>query len=167
MKSILIILGLTLFIFNAEAQAVYTAKKGPRFMPGHYHVVIHVDSEMVRYELFNHWYNQAYAQYRDLTIPMDSLAAFNAKNDSLQIVLQPDQVKLVDRRYKLKKRVKQTALCSEAPEMRKISYANTIANKSDDIKIYNLYNYEDLKLPLGEFKTLVDKNYTELLKPQG
>ena len=164
MKSILLILGLTLFVFNAEAQAVYSAKKGPRFMPGHYHVIIHVNSTTVRYELFNHWYNQSYAQYRDLSIPIDSLAAFNATNDSLQIILKDDQVKLIDRKFKLNKTVKQTRLCAKTQEMRKISYAYTIANKSEGIKFYDLYQNEALKLPIAEFKALVDKNFIALSK---
>jgi hypothetical protein len=154
---------LLLLQFSSRAQETFSARKGPKFLPGHLHVVMTVDDKVVRYELFNHWYSRSYAAMRQMTVALDSLDAFNRGQDSVKIELQKNKIKLVDKRYRLSKNIKHTPLCASASDMRKISYAqkqaagHTLAS-GKTLMHFDLYNREDLKLSEAEFEQRVNEN---------
>lgn len=157
MKVIILYISLLLISLSSFSQEVYTAKKGSRLFPGHAHVIITVDTANIHYELFNHWYVWSYAQYRDITVSRNDLEAFNTNNDTLNLTITSNKVKLVDKKYRLKKKVKHQKLCASIPNMRKISYAVKITNDID-VRHFQLYEDNDLSLPEEEFKQLVDSN---------
>lgn len=164
MKTISIII-LTLSVgFTCSSQVVFTGKKGPRFMPGHRHIVISVDGDEIHYQLFNHWYAISYAQHRDISISMSEIEKYGKQNDTMSIILKDNKIKLTDKRYKLKKTIKHQKLCESVENMRKISYAHLIASKYDEIKHFHLYELEDLDLSEEEFIRIVDVNLEEELK---
>ncbi len=152
------------FSLTSFSQETYTSRKGSRFFPGHLHIVINIDSTEVHYQLFNHWYSLSYAQYRDIKIPFSELEKYGKENDTLSIIVLDSKVKLIDKRNKLDQRIKHQKLCASVETMRKISYANSIAQKHDDMMHFHLYEYEDLELTEEEFKELVDKNLEEEIK---
>lgn len=155
MKVIILYISLLLISLSSFSQEVYTAKKGSRLFPGHAHVIITVDTANIHYELFNHWYVWSYAQYRDITVSRNDLEAFNTNNDTLNLTITSNKVKLVDKKYRLKKKVKHQKLCASTTTMRKISYACEITAKTD-IRHFELYDNEDLSLSEEEFEELVD-----------
>jgi hypothetical protein len=127
-------------------------------------MVIAVDSNEVHYQLFNHWYSLSYAQYRDIKIPISDLAKYNEQNDTLTIVVLDNKIKLIDKRNKLDRKVKHQKLCASVETMRKISYANSIAEKHEDMMHFHLYERDDLTLTEEKFKKLVDRNVQEEVK---
>lgn len=164
MKIVLSTILIVCFSLNGLSQKTYTARKGSRFFPGHLHVVISVDSNVVHYELFNHWYSWSYAQIRDIKVPINKLGSYNKQNDTLSIIVLENKVKLVDKRNKLNRKVKHQRLCASIENMRKISYANSIAEKYVDMAHFHLYKHDDLDLLEEEFKKLVDRNLAEEIK---
>ena len=164
MKRTLIFLIIGFIQFNLLAQTSYTSRKGSKFFPGHLDIVITVDSENLRYELFNHWYSQAYAELRQMTISLDSLESFNLNNDTIGIELLNEKIKLVDKKYGLNRKVKHRRLCAHPEKMRKISFAYEISRKYEYIRHFELYEREDFKLPEEEFENLVKKNLKEKIK---
>lgn len=126
-------------------------------------MVITVDSTEIHYQLFNHWYSLSYAQYRDIKIPINELDNFSEQNDTLTIILLNGKIKLVDKRNKLNRKVKNQNLCASLETMRKISYANQIAESYDDLRHYQLYDYDDLELQEEEFQKLIDNNLEEII----
>ncbi len=146
------------------AQETYTARKGSRLFPGHLHMVLSVDSIEIHYQLFNHWYSLSYAQYRDIKIPINELDNYGEQNDTLTIIMLDNKIKLVDKRNKLDRKIKHQKLCASVVTMRKISYANSIAEKHEDMMHFHLYERDDLGLSEEEFKNLVDKNLKEELR---
>lgn len=121
MKIILSTLVSFCFSLAGFSQETYTARKGLRIFPGHLHIALKVDSNKVHYQLFNHWYNLSYAQYRDIKIPISELPQYGEQNDTLRIIILADKVKLVDKRNQLDLKIKHTKLCSTVETMRKIS----------------------------------------------
>lgn len=167
MKIIFSIILTFCFCFISFSQETYTASKGPRFFPGHLHIVISVDSAEIHYQLFNHWYTRSYAQYRDLKIPINELDSYDEKNDTLTILILHNKIKLVDKRNKINKKVKHQKLCASVDTMRKISYANSVAEKHEDMMHFHLYDHDDLKLKEDEFIKCINKNAEkEILKQQ-
>lgn len=146
---------LTLLQLYGFSQETFTSRKGSKFFPGHLEVVITVDSKNVRYELFNHWYSLSYAELRQITIPLDSLNEFNQKNDSLKIEIRKGRVKLVDKKYRLSRKIYHRNLCASASTMRKISFAYKISSQQKNIRHFELYDREDLKLEEEEFRKKV------------
>ena len=163
-KIILSIILTLCFGVTSFSQETYTARKGSRFFPGHLHIVITTDSAEIQYQLFNHWYSLSYAQYRDIKIPINELDSFGEKNDTLTILILDNKIKLVDKRNKLDRKVKHQKGCASTATMRKISYANNLAEKREDTRHFRLYDYDDLKLSEEEFKKLIDKNIEEEIK---
>lgn len=155
MKIILSIMFLTLLQLYGFSQETFTSRKGAKFFPGHLDVVITVDSKNVRYELFNHWYSLSYAELRQITIPLDSLNEFNQKNDSLKIEIRKGRVKLIDKKYQLSRKIYHRNLCASASTMRKISFAYKISSQQKNIRHFELYDREDLKLEEDEFRKKV------------
>jgi hypothetical protein len=149
---------------NGYAQETYTGTKGSKLFPGHLHAFITVDSSSVKYELFNHWYNASYAQYREMSIPINQLGELRIEKDSLVITIHNGKVKLNDKKYKIKKTIKHQKSCAALTTMRKISYANTLAEKVEDLRHFDLYEQTDLKLSETEFKALVRHNLDEIIK---
>ncbi len=147
------------------SQEIYTGRKGTRLLPGHLHIVMTVDSSNVRYELFNHWYSRAYAQLRDMTIPLDRLAAFNAQIDSINIEVFNNYVRLTDKNAKIKKKIKHQYLCAFPDYMRKISFAYEITKPYKDIH-FELYYPEELELPMSAFKPLMKERLKETIEQQ-
>ncbi len=143
------------------SQEHFTTRKGSRFFPGHLDAQITLDSNTLRYELFNHWYSWAYAELRQLTIPIDSLDVFNNSNDSISIQILGDKIKLVDKKYKLKRKIGNRNLCTSVENMRKISYAYKISSNYDSINHFDLYERTDLLLTEDEFKKKVLANFEE------
>lgn len=164
MKIIFSIILTLCFGLTGFSQESYTARKGSRFFPGHLHIVINVDSTEIHYQLFNHWYSLSYAQYRDIKIPFNELEKYGEQNDTLTIIVLDNKVKLIDKRNKLDRKIKHQKLCASVENMRKISYANSIAEKHEDMRHFDLYEHDDLKLTEEEFKKLVDKNLDEEIK---
>lgn len=164
MKIIFSIILTLCFSLTSFSQETYTARKGSRFFPGHLHMVISVDSTEIHYQLFNHWYSLSYAQYRDIKIPINELDNYGEKNDTLNIIMLDNKIKLVDKRNKLDRKIKHQRLCASVETMRKISYANSVAEKYEDMMHFHLYEHDDLKLTEEEFKKLVDKNLEEEIK---
>jgi len=127
-------------------------------------MVISVDSSEIQYQLFNHWYSLSYAQLRDIKIPSSELEKYGEHNDTLTIIVLDNKVKLIDKKNKLDRKIKHQRLCVSAETMRKISYANSIAEKHEEMMHFHLYKYDDLELTEEEFKKLVDKNVEEEIK---
>lgn len=152
------------FSLTSFSQEIYTVRKGSRFFPGHLHIVISLDSSEIHYQLFNHWYSLSYAQHRDIKIPFSELEKYGEQNDTLTIILLENKVKLIDKKNKLDSKIKHQKLCASLENMRKISYANSIAEKYEDMMHFHLYEFDDLKLTEEEFKKLVDKNVEEEIK---
>ena len=151
--------GLTCF-----SQETFTERKGSKFFPGHLHLVMDVGSNEIHYQLFNHWYSWSYAQLRDIIIPISELDLYGEQNDTLTIIILDNKVKLIDKRNKLDRKIKHQKLCASVETMRKISYANSIAEKHEDMMHFHLYEREDLELTEKEFIKLVDKNLEEEIK---
>ena len=164
MKIRLIILFLTLLQLSSYSQNTFSSRKGSKFFPGHLDVVITVDNKNVRYELFNHWYSLSYAELRQITIPLDSLSAFNQKNDSIKIELHKGKVKLVDKKYRLSRKIRHRNLCDSVSTMRKISFAYKLSCEQKDLRHFELYDREDLKLDEVEFKKKVIEKLKEKTK---
>lgn len=163
--NIIFTLILTLCVsFAVFSQETYTARKGSRFFPGHWHAIIHVDRADIHYQLFNHWYSLSYAQYRDISIPLSQLEKYGEENDTLTIIVNHGKVKLIDKRNNLNRNIKHQKCCASVDHMRKISYANAIAEKHENLRHFDLFKHEDLKLNEVEFKSLVDKNVALILQ---
>ncbi|MFN2430474.1 MAG: hypothetical protein ABR574_10690, partial [Cryomorphaceae bacterium] len=145
-------------------QETYTSRKGPKFFPSHLDIAITVDSNQIRYELFDHWYSWSYAELRQITIPLDSLEMLNNQNDSITIELLNNKIKLIDKRYRLKRKIKHRNLCASPETIRKISFAYEVSSKQEDLRHFELYEREDLELNEKEFKELVMKNLKEKRK---
>lgn len=162
-RKILLIGLMLLFTISSFSQNTFTSRKGTKFFPGHQDMAITVTDSTVRYELFNHWYVMSYAELRQLTISKDSLDLFGNSNDTLQIKLTDKYVKLIDKRYKLTRKVKRTRLCVSPETMRKISFAYSQSIKYDNIGPHGLYEDNDLDLSEEEFKKIVIKNLNEII----
>ena len=157
----------TCLVIPCTGQDMYSGIKGPRLFPGHMHVIISVDSNVVHYQLFNHWYTRSYAQYRDIVIPIDDLDNFNSENDTLAIVLHDNKIKLKDERNGLNMNIKHKKLCSQNPDqMRKISYAYSLSEKHEDIRHFDLYEEEDLESTEADFKERVNQTLEQLLRAE-
>ena len=160
-RTMKIIFSITLTLcvsFTSFSQETYTGRKGSRFFPGHLHIVIGVDSTELHYQLFNHWYSLSYAQYRDIKIPISELDNYGMKNDTLRILMLDNKIKLVDKRNKLDRKINHQMACASIETMRKISYANSVAEKHEGMKHFQLYGHDDLKLTEEDFINLIDKN---------
>lgn len=164
MKIISTLAFLILLQLSSYSQEIFTARKGSKFFQGHLEIVITIDSNSVRYELFNHWYSLSYTELRQITIPIDSLNEFNLKNDSIQIEILNGNVKLIDKKYQLSAKIKHKKLCVSASTMRKISFAYKVSSEHTNIKHYELYDNEDLKLDEEEFKKKVLERLKEKTK---
>lgn len=164
MKIRLATLVLFLIQLNGYSQEVFTSRKGPKFFPAHLDMVITLDNGGVRYELFNHWYTLSYAELRQIKIPLDSLTAFNQKSDSLQIMLHNGRVKLIDKKYRLSRKMGHRNLCASASTMRKIAFACSLVGKQQGIRHFELYDREDLKLDEDEFRKKVIGKLREMTK---
>ena len=149
---------------NGFAQDTFTSRKGSRFFPGHLDIVITVDTKFIRYELFNHWYSRSYAECRQITIPLNGINTFNQSNDTIKIELRKNKVKLVDKKYRLSRNIRHKNLCASSAIMRKIAFAYTISNHYKDIRHFELYEDEDLRLNEEEFKEKVYKNLAKRTK---
>lgn len=149
---------------SSYSQDTFTSRKGSKFFPGHLDVVITVDNKNVRYELFNHWYSLSYAELRQITIPFESLNEFNQANDSIRIELQKGKVKLIDKKYRLSRKIKHRNLCASASTMRKISFAYKLSSEHTDIRHFELYEREDLNLEEEVFKKKVMAKLIEKAK---
>lgn len=152
------------FSLTGFSQETYTARKGSRLFPGHLHIVMDVDSNEIHYQLFNHWYTWSYAQLRDIKIPISELDKYGESNDTLTIIVLDNKVRLIDNKNRLNRKIKHQKLCASVETMRKISYANSIAEKYDDMMHYHLYEHENLELTEEEFKKLVNHNLEEEIK---
>ena len=157
MKHLLIIVLIT-FQFVSNGQNIYTSRKGSKFFPGHLDIVVTVDKNYLRYELFNHWYAGSYAELRQISIPLDSLKKFNLSNDSIVINILDKKIQLTDKKFNIHKRIRHRKLCISPENMRNISYAYKVSTQYKDTRHYELFNWEDLKLTEEEFRKKVDDN---------
>ncbi len=163
MKNYLILCCL-LFSLTGFSQKQYTGRVGPRFLPGHYSIFITIDSTQLTYEVYQHWYVKSYATYRDLTIPLDSLSNFDVHNDSLQITIKSNKVRVKDKTLRINRRIKHRKVCTNAAVMRNISYAVKIAQPHENIHHLRLFESADLNMSYDEFKAHVDQKLEILLK---
>jgi hypothetical protein len=99
-----------------------------------------------------------------MTIQLDSLKEFNHKNDSIKIELRKGKVTLTDKKYRLSRKVKHRNLCASAPTMRKISFAYKLSSGQKDMRHFELYEHDDLKLDEEEFKKKVMAKFIEKTK---
>lgn len=167
MRIILTITLLTVLLFDSFSQETFTSRKGSKFFPGHLDIVITVDSKNVRYELFHHWYVKSYEEYRQMTIPLDRLDVFNHTNDTIKIELNKGNVKLIDKKYRLSRKVKHRNLCTSVSTMRNISFAYKLSHEYENIRHFEeLYHYEDLQLEEEMFKQKVMERLNEKTKEQ-
>ena len=149
---------------SCHSQRTFTAKKGIRWLPTHYHAVVSIDNDTVHYQLFNHWYSHSYAQYRDVIFPLNELPSIHQKYDSLSLTISADKVKVNDAKYKFKKRVRHQKLCASISTMRKVSFADSLAHGEEGMMHFHLYEDSVLKLPEDEFRRIVLTNFKELKK---
>ena len=163
MKIRLVVLVLTFLQLSSYAQESFTGRKGTKFFPGHFDVVLTVENDTLQYELFNHWYSSSYATLRDLSITLHQLDQFNQNNDSIKITMQRGKIKLIDKKYRLSKKIKHSKLCAPATTMRKIVFAYTLSEQAN-IRHFELYNQEDLQLNEEEFNQKVLDNLKEKTK---
>ncbi|WP_130736487.1 hypothetical protein [Flavobacterium sp. J27] len=145
-------------------EQIYTSRKGLKFFPSHLEIVVTVSNETIKYELFNHWYSNSYVQLREVVVPLDSLTKFNKENETIKIKFEKNKIKIVDKKYKVSKKMKHTALCTSLDVMRKISYAYEISKAYKNIGHFVLYTTFDLKLSETDFKIKVDENLKEILE---
>ena len=157
MKVRLIAFILTAFQLLAFGQKSFTARNGSKLFPGHFEIVLTVDNNFVRYELFNHWYTGCYAELRQQKIRLDSLETFNQNNDTIEIKLLVNEIQLKDKKFNISKKVKNTKLCSSPERMRKISFAYKLA-EANKLGPLSLYTVEDLSLTELEFEKKVTNN---------
>jgi hypothetical protein len=165
-KAKLLFLLFAIFLFNSFSfgQTVYTSRIGSKFFPGHNDIVITIENDSVRYELFNHWYTSSYAELRQMKISLDSLEFFNANNDTIQIKVYDNTIWLVDKKYRINKKIKHKKLCASPEKMRKISFAYKISSSYEDIRHYELYTDDDLNLSETEFEKKVIENIKRIEK---
>jgi len=161
-KTILIFFALTFILFflsfNVYAQGqTYKGRKGPD-LPGHLDIVITIYNDTLRYELFNHWYTDSYAELRQITIPINEIST----NDSIIFKINEKSIHLIDEKYGINKQIKQTKRYFSATKMRKISYAHKVASENG-LMHYNLYTHEDLMLGEDEFYKKINSNL-EIIK---
>lgn len=157
MKKIVCLLLVVLMVSSGFSQQVYSAKKGPKFMPGHLHTVVEIENDSLRYQLFNHWYASSYKQLRDVRVAVNQLNTFNS--DTLSIYILENSVKLMDKEYKIKGAVKNQKLCASLDEMRKIAFAYSLTERQKGLRHFDLYTQEDLRLPEVQFKIRVEANF--------
>lgn len=159
MKKIVCLLFVVLIVSSGFSQKAYSAKKGPRFMPGHLHIVVEIENDTLRYQLFNHWYASSYKQLRDVRVAVNQLNTFNS--DTLSFYILENKVKLMDREYKIKGAVKNQKLCASLDEMRKIAFAYSLIEKQKGLRHFDLYTQEDLSLPEAQFQSRVEEKFSE------
>ena len=140
----------------------YTSRIGSKFFPGHADIVITVEGNTIRYEMFNHWYVSSYAELRQITIRLDSLDLFNERNDTIIIKILNNKIHLIDKSFRINKKIRHKKLCASPETMRKISYAYKVSEKYNRIRHYELYKREDFELSENEFKKRVDENLDKL-----
>lgn len=163
MKFISIFITILIFIqLSLYGQDTFTSRCGSKFFPGHLEIVLTIDSNSVRYELFNHWYSGSFAEMRQIKISLDSIEHFNASNDTISIDLHGKYAYLTDRKYNIKKKIDHTKLCTSTERMRKISYAYRISTQLTNIRHYQLYNDRDLELSESDFEKTVIENSNKL-----
>jgi hypothetical protein len=93
-------------------QKLYTSRIGSKFFPGHLDIVITVDNNVLRYELFNHWYYGSYAELRQISINLDNLERFNQSNDTISIKIFGDKIHLIDKSFRINKKIRHKNLCA-------------------------------------------------------
>lgn len=153
-----LLISLILIYSNSFAQEkIFTSRKGSKFFPGHFDIVVTMNNENIKYELFNHWYSGSHTELRKITIAKNEIEKFNFNNDSIKIEINKNSVRIIDKKYKLNKKIKSRKLCTSKENMRKISFACEIAKKNN-LGHFSLYNYEDLKLNEEEFKKKIETN---------
>lgn len=150
---------LNLFGFGQEN---YTSRIGSKFFPGHLDIVVTIDTNVLRYELFNHWYSGSYSELRQLSIRKDSLKLFNQLNDTISFNLLDNKIHLIDKRFGINKKIRYKKLCASPDNMRKISYACKVSSMNGKISHYELYDWEDLKLSEEKFVKIVNDNMNKL-----
>ena len=157
-RQLLLLVSFILIYSNNFAQEkIFTSRKGSKFFPGHFDIVVTINNENIKYELFNHWYSGSYAELREINIIKSEIEKFNLNSDSLKIEINKNSVRIIDKKYKINKKIKSRKLCTSKENMRKISFAYEIAKKNN-LRHFSLYNYEDLKLPEEEFKKKIETN---------
>ncbi|MDL2309302.1 hypothetical protein LJC53_06940 [Bacteroidales bacterium OttesenSCG-928-C03] len=164
----LLFLLFTIFLFNSfsfgQTATTYTSRIGSKFFPGHSDIVITIENDSVRYELFNHWYVSAYAELRQMKISLDSLESLNTNNDSIQIKIYDNKIQLIDKKYGINKKIKDKKLCASPERMRKISFAYKISSNNENVRHYELYTNDDLNLSETEFEKKVIENMEKIEK---
>ena len=162
MKHFFIYIFLISLNLNGFGQENYTSRIGSKFFPGHLDIVMTLDNNVIRYELFNHWYSGSYAELRQISIKKDSLELFNQSNDTISFNLLDNTIHLIDKRFGINKKIRHKKLCTSPENMRKISYAYKVSSKNGKVSHYDLYNWEDLKLSEEEFIKIVNDNMNKL-----
>lgn len=158
MKQFWISIALIITQLVTSGQDIYTSRKGSKFFPGHLDIAITVESNHLRYELFNHWYFGSYAELRQQTIPLDILNKLDIKIDSVNINILDKRIQLIDKKFHINKKIRHRNLCTSNENMRKISYAYKVSSKYENVGHFELYKWEDLNLTEDDFKKMVNEN---------
>jgi len=153
---ILILTLLTLSISVYGQDKAYLGRKGIN-LPGHIDIAITINNDTLRYELFNHWYTESYAELRQVLIPVKDLELYSSANDSLSFKVNEKYIHIVDKKYGINKKIKSRKDSTPIEIMRKISYAYKIA-KENELMHFNLYISDDLKLNERDFQKKIEKN---------
>jgi hypothetical protein len=162
MKHTLIFICLISLNLTGFGQENYTSRIGSKFFPGHLDIVVTLDTNVLRYELFNHWYSGSYAELRQISIKKDSLEHFNQSNDTISFDILDNKIHLIDKRFGINKKIRHKKLCASPENMRKISYAYKVSSNNGKVRHYELYDWEDLKLSEEEFVKIVNDNMNKL-----
>ncbi len=163
MKHFFIYIFLIILNLNGFGQENYTSRIGSKFFPGHLDIVMTLDNNnFIRYELFNHWYSGSYAELRQISINLDNLERFNQSNDTISIKILDNKIHLIDKGFRINKKIRHKKLCASPENMRKISYAYKVSLDNEKVKHYDLYNWDDLKLSEEEFTKLVNDNMIKI-----
>jgi len=142
----------------------YIGRKGLN-LPGHIDIAITIDSDTLRYELFNHWYTDSFEELKQIIIPLKDIKMYDSTNDSITIDLNEEYVYLVDKKYGISQKIKNNKSSVSVERMRKISYAHKIA-KENGLRHFDLYIFEDLKLNESEFRKKAEANLKAIIKAE-
>jgi hypothetical protein len=73
-----------------------------------------------------------------------------------------DKIHLIDKGFRINKKIRHKNLCALPENMRKISYAYKVSSSNGKISHYDLYEWDDLKLSEEEFIKIVNENMNKI-----
>jgi hypothetical protein len=132
---------------------------GSKLIPGHYEIVLSIDENHVRYELFQHWYYQSYLKVRDLILSVNDSSGFSSEHDSVHVFMKNKHIELIDARYRINKRVRKKAQRESVEVMRNSDFAYRLAENDEKVSFHELFESQDLNLPEEQFQQKVKTEF--------